>query len=169
MRLTVAKFITIAALLLAVMLPARGQVTVQTVAGISNMEHLSTGIGINFSNRHNIVLLFGSNAFIKTNRFASCMLHYDVRVNRMKFYRITPRLGLKGGYSVYTNDYYRWRLAQVIPFVGFSYPLTNRIALFTDMGLAISRVLSMERVAFGEIGSYRQYLPELKVGLSYRF
>lgn len=133
------------------------------------MEHLSTGISIDFANTHSIALLFGSNGFIKSNKFSSYLLQYDVKINALQFYRITPRMGFKGGYSIYTNDYYRWRLAQVIPFVGFSYPLTNRIDLFTDMGLAISRVLSMERVAFGEIGSYRQYLPELKVGLTYRF
>ena len=169
MKPTPTKILHIVALLLTLSLSAAGQITLRAVAGVSNVEHLSTGIEVNFSNRQNIALLLGTNAFIRTNNFVSYLLQYDVQVNELKFYGITPRLGLKGGYSIYTNDYYRWKLVQVVPFVDFSCPLNNKIGLYTDLGMAISHELSIDRVAFGEIGSYKQYLPELKLGVSYRF
>ena len=156
-------------LLLTATLQGKAQVTLKATAGVGNMEHLSTGVGISIANTHSISLLFGSNCFIKTNKFSSYLMQYDVQVNRWQVLNTTPRIGIKGGYAIYTNDYYRWKLLQVIPFVGLSYPLSSRLDLFTDGGVAISRELSEERVAFGEIGRYKKYLPEVKVGVTYHF
>jgi len=46
--------------------------------------------------------------------------------------------------------------------------LKEKIELFLDAGIAVSIEHSMERINYGEIGMYREYLPEFKLGFNFR-
>lgn len=87
----------------------------------------------------------------------------------MKFSGITPTIGIKGGHTIYTDDYYTWNLAVFIPFIGVQYPLNRKIDLLVQAGSAFSFEQSAKRISYGEIGHYRQILPEVKAGIVYNF
>jgi hypothetical protein len=136
--------------------------------GISYIEHFSTGITFSFSERHNLSLLYGSNFFIKPRDFSCVMLQYDFLFSKLDFAGIIPAIGIKGGYSVYTNSYYKWKLSSFVPFVGLRYKACNKFEIALDMGTAISIEHSVKRISYGEIGMYREFLPEFKLGLTYK-
>lgn len=161
------KKMLILVLALLLQLPGIAQLKFRAQTGVSYLEHLSLGLGLEFQNKHQIQLLYGSNFLLKPNDFSSYQLEYSCRLNKPIFHGFTPRLGIKGGYSVYTNTYYRWQLLQVVPFVGVSYPIHKKLDLAFDLGTAVSHELSLEHLNYGEFGTYRKYLPELKVGLTY--
>jgi hypothetical protein len=162
---------TLAALLLLIVISYSGmaQVSIKGQTALSYIEHLSTGVTFSFSEKHHLSLLYGSDFFINTEDFSSYMLQYYLRLNRITFSKITPVMGLKAGYSIYTDDYYKWRLASIVPFIGTNYQLNKKIDVLFDLGAAISRVQSVKRIRQGEIGKYRELLPELKVGILYNF
>ena len=141
------------------------QFSFKAQTGISYIEHLSTGVSFSFSDKHTISLLYGSNLFINPQDFSSLMLQYDFLINKFQFAGINPRIGIKGGYSIYTNNYYRWTLSSFVPFVGLKYRLNKTIDIALDFGTAVSIEHSVERISYGEIGMYREYLPEYKLGL----
>lgn len=136
--------------------------------GVSYIEHFSTGITFSFSERHNLSLLYGSNFFIKPQDFSCVMLQYDFLFNKINFAGIIPGIGIKGGYSVYTNSYYKWSLSSFVPFIGLRYQIDNKFGIALDIGTAISIEHSVERINYGEIGMYKEYLPEFKLGLTYK-
>lgn len=147
--------------------PVNAQLTFKAQTGVGYLEHFTTGIGVEFSNKHQLSLLYGSNFFYKTSDFSSLLLQYDCKFNKLNFNGFTPKLGIKGGYSVYTNTYYRWNVLMLVPFVGVNRPLSKKLDLAFDLGLAVSHELSLERISYGEFGTYRKYLPEVKIGLLY--
>lgn len=144
------------------------QVSVRMQSGVSYIEHLSAGITLDFSEKHELSLLYGSNFFIRQKDFMNIMLQYNYYFRRMSFAGITPALGIRGGYSVFTNKYYKWKLSGIIPFARLSYDLNKRTGMFFDSGIAVSMEHSVERISYGEIGMYREYLPEFKLGFYYR-
>jgi hypothetical protein len=162
---------TLAILILLITISYSGmaQLSVKGHAALSYIEHLSTGVTFSFSGQHHVSLLYGSNFFINTKDFSSYMFQYYLRLNRMTFAKITPVIGLKAGSSIYTDDYYKWRLVSVVPFMGTNYQLNKKIDVIFDLGAAISRVQSVKRIRQGEIGKYRELLPELKAGILYNF
>ena len=145
--------------------PCKSQIIIKAQTGLSYIEHFSVGISFEFSEKQNVSLLFGSNFFVSPNYFSSYMIQYDRCIRRIKFLGIIPKVGLKGGYSVFTDEYYKWRLIVVSPFIGFNYHITNKIETYLDLGIAYSREESLKRIKYGEIGSYKDYLPEIKIGL----
>jgi len=157
--------ITIWLLLVIINYSGKAEVNFKAHLGISYIEHFSTGITLSFSNKHNISLLYGSNFLIKPQEFSSFLIQYEMLLNKIKIGSITPKFGIKGGYSIYTNNYYQWELLAVVPFIGFNYPIKNKVSLALDMGVAVSRELSLKRISYGEIGGYKQFLPELKIGI----
>jgi hypothetical protein len=148
--------------------PCNAQFSFKLQAGISYIEHLSAGITFSFSDKHNISFLYGSNILIKPKDFSSIMIQYDFLLNRINFAGITPGIGVKSGYSVYTNKYYRWTLTEIIPFMRLNYSVSEKIDMFLDLGSTFSIEHSVERISYGEIGMYRKYLPEFKLGLNFR-
>lgn len=144
------------------------QVSVKMQAGVSYIEHLSAGITLGFAENHELSLLYGSNFFIRQKDFMNIMLQYNCSFRRMSFAGITPALGIRGGYSVFTNKYYKWKLSGIIPFARLSYNVNERIGMFFDSGIAVAIEHSVERISYGEIGMYREYLPEFKLGFCYR-
>jgi hypothetical protein len=144
------------------------QISIKLQAGTGYIEHLSTGIGISFGNKHQLFFLYGSNLFIKPADFSSLMLQYQRLIHRSDLLRVNFNVGLKGGYAIYTNRYYQWKLVTVIPYLGASYNLGDKTELFIEGGAAFNQVLSLKRRDYGEIGTYRDLLPEFKVGLLFR-
>jgi|GEM_PF-2795509 len=145
-----------------------GQPSIRLQAGISYIEHFSAGITFTFSEKHDLSVLYGSDFFINNKDFLNILLQYNYNFTRLKFAGIIPAAGIKGGYSVYSNKYYRWALSEIIPFARLNYELNNKIDLFLDTGVTISMEHSVERLSYGEIGMYRKYLPEFKAGISFR-
>lgn len=144
---------------------SRAQFAVKAQTGISYIEHFSTGLTFAFSGKHNVSLLYGSNFFIKPKDNSSYLIQYDRLINRIRFLGITPKIGIKGGVSFYTNEYYQWKLIVIVPFIGFNYHISNRIGTFLDLGIVYSREESLKRIKYGNIGNYKDYLPEIKLGL----
>jgi hypothetical protein len=149
-------------------LPGNAQISFKLQTGISYIEHFSTGITFSFSEKHNLSILYGSNFFIKPKDFSCVMLQYDFIFNKINFAGIIPGIGIKGGYSVYTNRYYKWNLSSFVPFIGLRYKAGNKFEIALDMGTAISIEHSVKRISYGEIGMYREFLPEFKLGLIYK-
>jgi hypothetical protein len=159
------KRIFIGLFLIMLTFPGMAQATFKAQVGMSYIEHFSAGVTLSFSEKHHISLLYGSDFFIKTKDFSSYMLQYEFILNPVKFAKVAPKTGLKGGYSVYTSEYYRWEVLTVVPFAGVNYRMNPKMNVFLDGGVAISRALSVTRISFGEIGKYREFLPEIKVGI----
>jgi hypothetical protein len=149
-------------------LSAKSQFALKVHAGAGYIEHFSSGITLGFSDKTNVLLLYGSNIFINTNDFVSYMIGYERLFPKWQMKGIKPKLGLKGGYAIYSDSYYRWKMVQLIPYIGAEYQLSKRFDIFADAGLAISHELSLERIDYGEIGNYRTYLPEFKIGINFK-
>ncbi len=141
------------------------QFSFKVQTGISYIEHFSTGITFSLSEKHNLSLLYGSNFFMKPQEFSTIMLQYDFLFNKIDFAGINPRIGIKAGYSIYTNNYYRWTLTAFVPFIGLKYELNKTIDIALDLGTAISIEHSVKRISYGEFGMYKEYLPEIKLGM----
>lgn len=152
-------------LLISLHFPCKSQIIVKVQTGISYIEHFSAGITFDFSEKQAISLFYGSNFLVNPNYFSSYMLEYDRFIKQIKFFGITPKIGIKGGYSIFTDEYYKWRLIVIVPFIGFNYHITNKTEAFIDLGITYSREESLRRIKYGEIGSYKDYLPEIKIGL----
>jgi len=144
------------------------QFSVKIQTGISYIEHFSAGITFGFSDKHDLSVLYGSDFFFNQKDFLNIMFQYNYNLTRLGFAGITPAIGIKGGYAIYSDKYYRWELTEIIPFARFKYPLKGKIELFLDAGAAVSIEHSMERISYGEIGMYSEYLPEFKLGLNFR-
>ena len=104
---------------------------------------------------------------MKPDYFSSYVLQYEMLVNRLKFGGLIPKIGFKGGYSIYTNEYYKWDLIEIVPYMGLEYQLNKRINIAFDLGITKSRELSLKRISYGEIGYYKEILPEFKIGINY--
>jgi hypothetical protein len=146
---------------------SNAQTIFQAQAGVGYIEHLSLGIGCNFSNKHSLSLLYGSNVFIRPKNFSSYLLQYTFNFNKLKFKNITPAVGIKGGTTIFTDEYYRWNVLAIIPFVELHYPLNNRFDLYIQGGCAFSFEQSVKRIKDGEIGQYKDFLPEFKTGVRF--
>lgn len=160
-------FIIILIVLVSIHFSLKGQIIAKTQLGASYIEHVSTGISFEFSDKRAVTLLFGSNLFVNPHRFSSYMIQYERHFTKLIFWNIIPKVGIKGGSSVYTDEYYRWKLTEIVPFIGFGHHINKRFEAFLDLGLVYSREESLRRVKYGAIGSYKSYLPELKIGLTY--
>ncbi len=148
-------------------LESKAQFTVKAQLGVSYIEHVSTGVALKWGKNHSVSFLYGSNFFIHTNDFSNLFLQYDLSVPKWKVGKLTPRFGVKGGNSFYTDDYYRWKVVSVIPFFGASLPMGKMFDLVFEAGAAFSFEQTVNRISYGEIGHYRELLPELKAGVVY--
>lgn len=143
------------------------QITFRVLGGVSSIEHLSTGLNITTKRKHAINFLFGSYFFLNSSDNASYLLQYKRYVYSLKFIDILPAIGIKGGYSLYSDKYYRWELLSICPSFGLNYALTEKLNLELDAGVVYSRVLSLKRINFGEIGWYNELIPEIKISFLY--
>lgn len=144
------------------------QTVVKLQIGVGYIEHFSTGIGVSMGEKHQLFFLYGSNLYIKPADFSSFMLQYQRLILHSKLLGIDFNIGLKGGYAIYTNRYYQWKLITAIPYLGTSYRLGDKTELFLEGGVANNQTLSLKRRKYGEIGTYKEWLPEFKLGLSFR-
>ncbi|MDA3894179.1 MAG: hypothetical protein PF517_21170 [Salinivirgaceae bacterium] len=161
------KKIIIACLLICVILSLKSQSIFSVKTGVSYIEHYTIGIGIHITESNELSLNYGSDFFINPQNSSSYFFQYAYLFRRFAFEKFTPKAGLKGGYSIYSNKYYRWELLVGVPYVGFDYLVRKKLDLFCDVGMVLSRELSMTRISLGEIGWYKRVLPEIKIGFSY--
>lgn len=161
-------FVLALVLFLALHATCKAQPAWKIQTGLGYLEHFSAGMTLSLQAKHHVSLLYGSNFFVKPGDFSSLSLQYERSLNRWQLAGLTPKWGIKGGWGIYTNDYYRWNLLMLAPFVGVTRPLSKRIDLFMDLGIVRSHPLSLERIQVGAFGSYKHYLPECKIGLHYR-
>lgn len=147
----------------------KAQVRFQVDAGLGYLEHFSAGIGCSFSAKHAVSLSFGSDFFIRPKDFASYLIQYNLNLPRFRFAGITPTIGIKGGHTIYTDDYYRWEVAVIVPFAGLQYPINKKINVVVQAGAIFSFEQSVKRIDYGEIGHYKDLLPEVKTGIVYTF
>jgi hypothetical protein len=145
------------------LVPCVAQPTVKLQAAIGYIEHFSIGPTLSLADKHSISLLYGSN-LIQPKAFSTYLLEYSFKFGDTAIGKMTPALGVKGGHVIFSDDYYRWQVASVIPFFRTYYSLSDRLNLFVDLGASISFEQKVERIRFGEIGKYRDILPELKIG-----
>jgi len=148
--------------------PGSAQFSFKIQTGFSYIEHFSAGMTFCLSDKQELSVLYGSDFFFNQKDFLNIMFQYNYNLTRLGFAGITPAIGIKGGYAIYSDKYYRWELTEIIPFARFKYPLKGKIELFLDAGAAVSIEHSMERISYGEIGMYSEYLPEFKLGLNFR-
>lgn len=147
--------------------PCVAQFSVQPHIGVSYIEHVSTGVTFGFRKNHSITALYGSNFFINTRDFSNLFIQYDFSIPRWTVRGAIPRVGVKGGNSFYTNEYYRWKVVSLIPFAGLRYPINDKFQLLFEAGPVYSFEQYMQRIKAGEIGHYRYVLLELKIAVAY--
>jgi hypothetical protein len=144
-----------------------GQKNIKAFGALSVIEHASVGVSVQLGRRHTISGMFGSNLFFGYHKFSNLLLQYDFTFLKLARGKITPKFGVRGGDSYFSDTYYRWHVMNIIPVLGANYGYSQKVSLFAEAGVAIAFLQSVERVKAGEIGIYRQYLPELKIGISY--
>jgi hypothetical protein len=144
---------------------SHAQTVFKVQAGAGYIEHFSTGIGVSIRGKHQLFFLYGSNLYIKPADFSSFLLQYQRLILHSKLGGIDFNVGLKGGYAIYTNQYYQWKLFTAIPYLGTSYRVGEKSELFVEGGAAFNQALSLKRREYGEIGTYKDLLPEFKFGL----
>jgi hypothetical protein len=146
---------------------AMAQFTIKAQGGLSYIEHVSIGVAFGLGKKNTITLLCGSNLFVNMSEFSNYFIQYDYSFTNWKLIGATPRLGIKGGDSYFTDEYYRWHIVHLIPFAGFSYPIHPKMNFLIECGAAFSFEQSVERVGQGEVGHYNELLPEIKIGILY--
>ena len=63
--------------------------------------------------------------------------------------------------------YYRWRVLSAVPLINIRYILNDRTSLLAETGMAFSRIETVKRISYGEIGKYKRYLPEISISVNY--
>src|SRR6185436_7389146 len=134
---------------------------------VSHIEHVSLGFWFQLGPKHSLTATYGSNVFFGYKKFSNLFLQYDYSLPKLTVGKVTPKIGVRGGDSYFTDTYYRWHVINIIPILGGNYSLNNKVTLFLDGGVAISLLQEVERRKTGEIGVYKLYLPEIKMGFSY--
>jgi hypothetical protein len=132
---------------------------------VGYIEHFSIGVGATFMNQHTIAFLYGSDFFYAPNEFSNYLIQYNWTIQKLTFANVSPTLGVKGGQCIYTDDYYTWKVASIIPFLGLQYPLTPKVDLIAHAGPSFSFEQSAKRRKPGEIGHYKELLPDVKIGI----
>lgn len=159
------KLVLVICLLTLVNLKTNCQTNLYFQLGYGYLEHLSTGLGVKIKDNHRLSLQYGSNFFMNTHDFSVIQLQYEYPCQITHKYKINA--GIKSGYSIYANTYYRWKLVSITPMVNFNLSLKNKLLLVSTLGLNYSRVIEAKRIAKGEIGWYNEFLPEFKISLLY--
>jgi hypothetical protein len=155
-------------LLVAVIASVEAQTSIKANVGVGYLEHFTVGTTLAIRERSSFTLSFGSNIFYKPHDFATLYAQYERAFPSLAFGKAIPGVGLKAGQTVFTDDFYQWKVNSVVPFVSVSRRLSDVVQIGAEAGLAISRIQSVTRISYGEIGKYKQYLPEVKLSLRYR-
>lgn len=136
-------------------------------AGVGYLEHTSLGAGLVFNHKHDVSFLYGSNLLVRPGDFSLYLLQYQRALPKLSVSRFAFHVGVKSGYGLYSDRYYRWKLLCGTAYLGSAYALGSRTSLFADGGVIYSRVLEVTRKEQGAIGWYREWLPEFKIGISF--
>ena len=117
--------------------------------------------------KNSVGFYYGSTLFVKPQEFSTLFVKYNRALPVFNYRNFTPGLGLKAGQTIFTDRYYRWRVLSAVPLVSLSYTLNNRTSLLAETGLAFSRIETVKRISYGEIGKYKRYLPEINISVNY--
>lgn len=158
-------------LLIFIMLSAMARVNAQTSlkanAGFGYLEHLALGATLSVRERSSFTVTYGSDLFYKPLNFSTWHFQYDRAVPALVFSKLIPAVGIKAGQTLFVDDFYRWKVFSAVPLISLSRKLSDAIEIRAEGGLAISRIQSVTRITYGEIGKYKRYLPEVKVSMRY--
>ncbi|HEY0742795.1 MAG TPA: hypothetical protein VGD40_15100 [Chryseosolibacter sp.] len=143
------------------------QPTLQAQAGLGYIEHFSLGLEYSWKSKHSVSLHYGSNVFINSDQFSTVFIKYNRTVNGLTFQKNRPGIGLKLGSSIFTDDFYRWKVSSAVPFISLRHTFNRKLEAGIETGIALSRIESVTRINYGEIGKYKRYLPELNFTLHY--
>lgn len=154
-------------LLFALSSMCQAQAVIKLQTGIGYLEHFSIGATADLNPKNTIGLHYGSNFFYKTGNFSTAFIKYNRLIPLLNYRRITPGIGAKFGYTIFMDSYYKWKIISAVPFFSLRYPLGARLDIGAETGIAISRIESVTRVSYGEIGKYRRYLPEFNISMYY--
>jgi hypothetical protein len=155
-------------LLVAVIANVEAQTSIKANVGVGYLEHFAVGTTLAIRERSSFTLSYGSNFFYKPRDFSTLYAQYDRVLPLLAFGKVIPGAGLKAGQSVFTDNFYKWKVNSVVPFMSVSGRLSELLQIGAEAGLAISRIQSVTRISYGEIGKYKRYLPEVKLSLRYR-
>ena len=144
-----------------------GQTDVKVQVSLGYLEHFSIGPTFQWNDKNTLGIYYGSNFFYKPQDFSTCFGKYNRAFPTLNYTRFIPAVGLKAGYSIFTDAYYRWTVLTAVPMVGVRYVVNEHMDLVGEMGMAFSRIESVTRVHYGKIGKYKRYLPELSISLNY--
>lgn len=136
-------------------------------SGLGNMEHFSLHAGYQFKKSGELGLIFGSNAFNDLHDFSTLLIEYGHTIFPSKTGRIILRPLLKAGYSLYSNAYYQWQTLTIIPAAGIAFGIDKGLEMRLQAGIAVNKELAEKRLAWGELGYYPRYLPEIKLEFIY--
>ncbi len=150
-----------------VALHSGAQTLVKMHAGYSYLEHFSAGPIVEWRSRHSVSVRYGSNFFYQPANFSTFFAEYQRSILPGNLHRLIPAAGIKIGYTIFTDEYYRWNIVSVVPLFSLRYRASDRLDLVAGSGVAICRIESVTRIHFGEIGKYKQYLPEFNVAIHY--
>jgi hypothetical protein len=135
--------------------------------GVGYLERFSVGAAVLRNNSSSWSLTYGSKFFYKTQTFSSYFVTY-ARVFPYEFGGVRPGLGIKAGHTRFEDDYYRWKVISLVPIVEFQKNFSESTTVGVHAGIAMSKIQSVVRVDYGEIGKYRRYLPELEIYARYK-
>lgn len=142
------------------------QAIVDFQAGYSYIEHVSLGVGIR-NQKNKVSVLVGSNFFVNIKSFSSYYVQYESLRSFQLYDSVHVNFGIKAGYSIYSNTYYTWNLLSAAPMTFVNYTYSPKIHFVASAGVMCTRILRVKRLAYGEFGWYKPYLPELKCAILY--
>lgn len=145
----------------------KGQTDINLQTGIGYLEHFSIGPTLEWRHKNGVGIYYGSNFFVKPQEFSTLFVKYNRSISTLNFKGITPGFSLKGGQTIFTDRYYKWRVLSAVPLISLRYALNDRASLLAESGMAFSRIETVKRINYGEIGKYKRYLLELSLSLNY--
>jgi hypothetical protein len=143
------------------------QYRLQATVGLGYIERFSIGAGVSRNDRSTLTVTYGSTFFYQPKKFSTYFLAYEHLLSDERG-KLRTGFGVKSGFTTFADKYYRWKILSVVPMIVLQKKLTDNISLLAGGGLAVSRIRSVERLDFGDMGKYRRYLPELQLILRYR-
>lgn len=145
----------------------KAQTDIKLQTGFGYQEHFSIGPTLEWGQKNAVGVYYGSNFFVKPQEFSTLFVKYNRSILILNYKGITPGISLKAGQTIFTDRYYKWRVLSAVPLVSLRCDLNDRTSLLAESGMAFSRIETVTRINYGEIGKYKRYLPELSLSLNY--
>jgi hypothetical protein len=135
--------------------------------GLGYLEHISVGLAATRNNRTSLTLSYGSNFMISARKFSSLHLSYDHLLG-YQYAGLRAGLGAKAGFTDFEDENYRWKVITIAPYIIVEKKLRQSTSIGVKSGVGISKIQSVTRLSYGDIGMYKRYLPELQIYLRHK-